>query len=213
MPDLASINPEAGYHAIPQDPLEIALALRAGQVAWEQFPYLALRFGERGQRFTHSDSCWLVALCRMEPAASTRNLEWLRGLLSTRGIPTVILEAHLAAICTELALVHPQHPGRPARYAPFLAARAAERDALLRAAAQVPRLDAYEARLQACPGMTVPAAALLVASAWLDECAGATGALASMLPWMRDPLRFGSDWISTIDELAASLGPTGREPC
>jgi hypothetical protein len=28
-----------------------------------------------------------------------------------------------------------------------------------------------------------------------------------------DPLRFGSVWISTIDELAASLGPPGRAPC
>ena len=61
---VAAINFEAGDHAMPQNPLEIDLALRAAKVAWEKYPYLAHRYGERGRRFTDSDSCWLVTLTR-----------------------------------------------------------------------------------------------------------------------------------------------------
>ena len=61
---IAAINFEAGDHAMPQNPLEIDLALRAAKVAWERYPYLEHRYGERGRRFTDSDSCWLVTLTR-----------------------------------------------------------------------------------------------------------------------------------------------------
>ena len=45
---IATINFEAGDHAMPQNPLEIGLALRAAKVAWEKYPYLEHRYGERG---------------------------------------------------------------------------------------------------------------------------------------------------------------------
>ncbi len=61
---IAEINVEAGNHAMPQDLREIELALRAGKVAWDKYPYLEHRYGERGRRFTDSDSCWLVTLAR-----------------------------------------------------------------------------------------------------------------------------------------------------
>ena len=84
---------------MPQNPLEIDLALRAAKVAWEKYPYLEYRYGERGRRFTDSDSCWLVTLTRaLRQVAVTKALEWLRTVLASRGIPTVILEFHLDAI-------------------------------------------------------------------------------------------------------------------
>jgi len=84
---------------MPQNPLEIDLALRAAKVAWEKYPYLEYRYGERGRRFTDSDSCWLVTLTRApRQVAVTKALEWLRTVLASRGIPTVILEFHLDAI-------------------------------------------------------------------------------------------------------------------
>ena len=61
---VAEINFEAGDHAIPQNPLEIDLGLRAAKAAWEEYPYLKHRYGERGRRFTYSDGCWLVVLTR-----------------------------------------------------------------------------------------------------------------------------------------------------
>ena len=84
---VTAINFWAGDHAMPQDPLEIGLALRAGRTAWEQYPYLEQRFGERGRRFTSSDSCWLVTLARQPAATACGNLEWLRTVLATDGDP------------------------------------------------------------------------------------------------------------------------------
>jgi hypothetical protein len=213
MPDLATINAEAGNHAFPQDTREVGLALRAGQSVWQQFPYLGKRFGERGQRFTHSDSGWLVTLCHLEQAAATRSLDWLRGVLSSRGIPTVILEAHLLAIMQELMREFPGRPDMPMRYAPFLAAREAERLALWPAGGRAPLLGRFEAQLETSPGVRVPSAAWLLASAWVDEHAGVEGALANPLAWMQDPARFGAEWIATINAWVASLGPPGRPPC
>ena len=93
---VAAINFEAGNHAMPQNPLEIDLALRAAKAAWEKYPYLEHRYGERGRRFTNSDSCWLFTLARApREIVVTKDLEWLRTVLASRGIPTVILEFHL----------------------------------------------------------------------------------------------------------------------
>ena len=61
---MAGINFEAADHAVPQNPLEIDLGLRAAKAAWEEYPYLKHRYGERGRRFTYSDGCWLVVLTR-----------------------------------------------------------------------------------------------------------------------------------------------------
>lgn len=58
---------------------------------------------ERGKRFTVSDSCWLVALTEKSVKSATKSLNWLRTVLASRGITTVILEDHLAAICQERA--------------------------------------------------------------------------------------------------------------
>src|SRR5215813_5344472 len=105
---VAVINFEAGEHAMPQNPLDIDLALRAAKVAWEEYPYLKHRYGERGRRFTYSDGCWLVALARApRQVAVTKSLEWLRTLLAGRGIPTVILESHLQAILRAIGAEFP----------------------------------------------------------------------------------------------------------
>src|SRR5262249_3488508 len=101
---VTAINFEAGDHAMPQRPAEIGLGVRAGNDAWRMFPYLEQRYGERGRRFTNSDSCWLVTLTRApRPEAVSKALDWLRTVLSTRGIPTLILEAHLRAIKEAIA--------------------------------------------------------------------------------------------------------------
>jgi heme oxygenase len=199
------INFEAGAHAIPQNPPEILLALRAGRAAWEQYPYLEQRYGERGRRFTSSDSCWLVALTRLPAESVTKNLEWLRTVLAGRGIPTVILEAHLAAICLAFAEDHLEqaHPG--ACFEPFLVRRAGERRALRAQQDIVELIDLFDRRLGACTGPTVDSAARLIASAWFDERSGIVGALAAVQGWFVDAGRFPVQWIAMVNELVTRL--------
>ncbi len=197
---VAAINFEAGDHVMPQNPLEVALALRAGRTAWEMYPYLGLRFGDRGKRFTSSDSCWLVALTRMSIETATKNLEWLRTVLSCRGIPTVILEGHLHAIQEALAAEFPQQVEMRGRFDKFLSNLAAERLAM--AAHWV---EDFDQQFRKCAGLTVDSAAELIASAWVDERSGILGALESTRSWFVDVGRFSKDWIELVNELVARL--------
>jgi heme oxygenase len=201
-----AMNFEAGDHAIPQDPVEIDLALRAGKATWEAFPYLDQRYGERGRRFTSSDSCWLVTLTHAPgPDAATKALDWLRAVLATRGIPTVILEAHLRTIRQAIALEFPEQRNMRAQFDPFLSNREAERRIYLGAAGEPELIDAFNRRLQACGGLKVASAADLIASAWLDERCGIAGALPALHHWVTDAGRFSKDWIVDINELLAEL--------
>jgi hypothetical protein len=91
----SALNPEAGDHPIPGDPDLLELSIRVADDAMNDFPYLRFRFGERGGRFARSDGAWLATLCRESEASANRRVEWLGGVLSVRGIPTLCLEHHL----------------------------------------------------------------------------------------------------------------------
>jgi heme oxygenase len=210
---VTDINFEAGDHAIPQNPLEVDLALRAGRAAWDRFPYLALRYGDRGRRFTSSDSCWLVALTRMPIKTATKSLVWLRGVLATRGIPTIILEAHLHAIVRALAEDLTEQSDLRVRYDEFLSSLEHERSAVCDVE-EFPRLvETFERSFTSCDGQRVDSAAQLIASAWTDERSGFTGALASVGEWFVNVHRFSPTWISTVNELLSELDRISKPQC
>lgn len=95
---VSALNPEAGRHAMPRDDRSVSLALAAAEEAWRRHPYLEARFGARGRRFTHSDSCWLASLREAGPAERLRGIMWLAGILAPRGLPSIILERHLESL-------------------------------------------------------------------------------------------------------------------
>lgn len=211
---VAVINFEAGHHAMPQDPREIALALRAARTAWALHPYLAERFGDRGRRFTNSDSCWLVALARTPTPSVTKNLTWLRTVLASRGIPTVVLESHLTAIAQALALEFPEDLDVRTRFEPFLATLAAERAAPAGHQALQSLVDEFDDRLRQSDGYTVPHAAQLIHAAWVDERSGIPNALAATSDWFVDASRFSIQWIAAVHDLLTALDQTERPtPC
>lgn len=105
---ITSVNPEAGNHPMPSNPLEISAALRAGVKAWAEFPYLKLRFGERGLRFAKSDSCWLATLPQLFQTEIDNQIVWLARLLTNRGIPSAILRFHLVVLVKELSESNPE---------------------------------------------------------------------------------------------------------
>jgi hypothetical protein len=196
------VNFEAGDHAMPQDPAEIGLALRAGNEAWAEFPYLEKRYGARGKRFTNSDSCWLVTLARTSrQGVATASLNWLRATLAPRGIPTAILEAHLRIIRQAIIVEFPDEPGMQSRFDPFLADREAERRAHFGPAGKSPLVDHFAPRFRACSGLQVESAADLIASAWVDQRSGVAGALPALQNWLTDAARFSADWIASVNDL------------
>ena len=191
---------------MPQNPLEIDLALRAAKVAWEKYPYLEHRYGERGRRFTDSDSCWLVTLTRApRQVAVTKALEWLRTVLASRGIPTVILEFHLDAILRAVRVEFPEQRDMQTQFDPFLSDRNSERRRLFGADSRSRLIDMFDQRFRVCTGFKVESTAELVASAWVDEHSGMTGSLSSLCNWFTDGERFSTDWIASVHELLVEL--------
>jgi hypothetical protein len=56
---------------------------------------LPKRYGERGWRFSLSDSGWLQTLRELSPDAARAQLLWLSNLLAARGMPRYLMARHL----------------------------------------------------------------------------------------------------------------------
>ncbi len=195
---VAALNPEAGRHAIPSDPREVQAALRAGEHSWRRFPYFAWRYGERGRRFTRSDSAWLVTLAEHEQELVDRQVLWLGALLAARGMPRWLLQAHLEALHEELARTVPE---RAPAYARLLQAagmlhtlrRRRVSDETFEALAA-----AFDRRVGAAWASCLPEGGRLVVAAVADERDGIERALASVQDWLADPARFPAAWIDAV---------------
>lgn len=102
---ITTLNPEAGNYPISKNPLEIQAAIKAGINCWNEFPYYEIRYGDRGRRFTVSDSAWLVTLCELSQEEAIRQVDWLAKFLSIRGMPTYTMEIqmeHLYKVLSDL---------------------------------------------------------------------------------------------------------------
>ncbi|HVK63265.1 MAG TPA: hypothetical protein VM694_02255 [Polyangium sp.] len=102
------LNAEAGMTPMPRDPREIDAALRAGKRSLRLTPYYGFRYGERGVRFTRSDSAFLATLPEHPEATIKRQVDWLAGVLSNRGMPSLLLEQHLRVLGRELTRAVPE---------------------------------------------------------------------------------------------------------
>ena len=99
---ITALNPEAGDHLIPTEPLEIEAAIRAAHKTWDEFPYFSLCYDARGKRFAVSDSAWLVTLCDMPRETALRQAQWLSNFLANAGMPTYTFEKQLEYLFQEL---------------------------------------------------------------------------------------------------------------
>jgi heme oxygenase len=188
------LNSDAGNHAMPEELREMQAALLAGERSWRESPYYLARYGERGMRFTRSDSGWLVTLGREEPSVLQRQTEWLSRVLAARGMPSLLLERHLELLHEELAAAVPE------KSYPALRAGAAHlRELRLKA---LPDFDAAVAeatpRLEGGPLSPQECAVLLVAAA-ADEKRGLLGAATSLVSWLCDPARASRSFVAAAE--------------
>ncbi len=195
---VAVLNPEAGWHGIPDDLREVRAALRAGTRSWQQFPYFAWRYGERGRRFTRSDSAWIATISHLPQGAVTRHLLWLGEVLASRGMPRWLLEWHLRVLAQELSTAIPE--ARPAyghleRVADQLAE--ARRTHIPE---RVFAVLAHDFDLQVGPDWStrLPGMGSILVAAVADEAAGITRAVASLEDWLTDPARFPPHWCESV---------------
>lgn len=199
-----TLNPDAGSHAIPGDHREREAALRAGERTWRAFPYYAWRYGERGQRFTRSDSAWLVTLAGHQRPVLEQQVLWLGQVLAARGMPRWLLEGHLEVLHEELGAACPE---RPTQYEGLRAAAGLLRERRRRHLSD-DALRAFEADFDARGGepwcQRLPRTGGLLAAAVADEKDGVVNAVSSVEGWMTDPARFPEQWIRAVRAILAA---------
>lgn len=196
---ISQLNFEAGSHAVPEDPVELAAALRAGERSWARFPYYAARYGERGRRFTRSDSAWLATIVGSDVPVVEQRILWLGGLLAARGMPQWLLELHLEVLHDELCAAV---PARRDDYATLLAGAAllrGLRERHLGPDGLAAHTAAFAARVGPEWDARLPETGGLIAAAVADEAAGVARAVASLVAWLCEPPRFPTRWISAVE--------------
>lgn len=197
------LNRDAGGHPITLDVDELRAALRAAEATWEEFPYYAGRFGERGRQFCWSDSAWLVTMGGQAEEQVWKHVSWQGRLLAPRGMPRLLLERHLVGLYRELVRAKPSleesHSVLP-RVAERLAweRRRFIDDPVLR------MLGAdFEARVGPDWSRRMRGSGELLAAAVADECGGIPEAVDSMALWLCDSSRFPSVWCLAVEETLA----------
>lgn len=211
-PAVAAINPEAGNHPVPDDPRELDACLRAADACWKRFPYYDARYGERGRRFAASDGAWLGILPEFAPAQVLKHVQWLGRVLSSRGMPTLLLQEHLEIMFDELVRAV---PARCTRYEALVGAAEALRDErCLRVGDDDRRTlaEGFRAAVGAPWRDRIPDAADVIVAAVADELNGHQNALSSVRTWMTDPARFPPEWIEAVEALierAYAVGQAG----
>ncbi|HTU64441.1 MAG TPA: hypothetical protein VMF52_00710 [Steroidobacteraceae bacterium] len=197
------VNPDAGTHAIANDPAELAASAAATMRSWHEFPYYPRRYGERGWRFSLSDGGWLTTLCDSPAAGAREQVAWLGRLLAARGMPHLLLERHLGFL-HEALLERLQ--GQAKRYArlPECAAFLRERRVAILAESRFESLarDFESATLGASGGIANFGAVLVAAV--IDDRAGIPGVVESVTTWATDVTRFDERWCAAVGATLAA---------
>ena len=194
----ARINPEAGNHPIPDDEREIQAALSASNRCWNEFPYYEQRYGDRGKRFSDSDTCWLVTLTRLDAESMQKQIEWIGRVLSTRGMPQIMLEQTLNFLYDELTKAVPENKASYDKLRWAAEALREVRDStILEKEFKQLSLEFDQAVGSNLAGKYKNTGKLLVSSV-SDEKIGIKGAVDALVRWLTDADRFPAKWIETV---------------
>ena len=195
------LNPDGGRHPVTLDERDLEAIRRASDRSWNEFPYYEVRFGERGRRFSLSDGAWIVTLCSGTAAYAIDQIRWLGGMLSSRGMPQILLERHLVFLHEELGTKRSAHLLRGSRELARMRRSRLPEPSFKRLAR---RFEEAVADVAPFPGLGI-----LLVSAVCDEALGIDRAVTSIVTWADDRRRFPDRWVdaigSTVAEARAAL--------
>lgn len=182
------VNPEAGNHDFPTDPLEIEAAIEATHIILEDDPYYRV-FGERAFRFGKSDNGWLIALC--ESQQMEQQLMWLLTLLARLGIPSLLVEKNLILLHQYLIKNIPEKKEKYDKLLEMAAFIQSLRDKIMSAK----EFQEHAKRFS----QPIAGIGKLLMSAYIDEKNGFTNALGSMVKKLED---YGCDdkWLEEVTQ-------------
>jgi hypothetical protein len=208
---ITRFNPEAGDYPITTNPMEIQAAIQAGMACWREFPYYEQRYGERGRRFTVSDSVWLVSLSDFPEAQAIRQVQWLAKYLSNWGMPTYTMEVTMKDMFRELNALVPDNASKYLVFKQAAQALMETRHVFISDRAFFQCNTIFEKHLQ-LKKVTDPKLrdlsrnmGLLIGSALADEKAGIPQARTALLEWVSDPHRFPENWIGAVEQTVRDL--------
>jgi hypothetical protein len=199
-PAVAALNPEAGDHVVTTDPDELRTTLHAGERTRRRFSYYERRYGERGRRFTHSDTAWIVTLAGMRSDVVERQLRWLSGLLAARGMPRWLLEEHLEVLHAELVAATPAKRNDYDRLLRVARLFRDERLSPLDAATCADLTREFERRVGSAAAAELPEAGALLMAAVAEERVGLHRVVESLMDWLADPARFPTTWVTAATD-------------
>ncbi len=194
----ATINAEAGLHPVPSDEREIAAALRASERAWHHFGYYQQRFGDRGRRFSDSDTCWLTTLAALDTWIVQKQVSWLSRVLAFRGMPTVMMEHTLSVLSEEMTVAVPERQACWAKLAGAAALLRQARERWISAETARDLAGAFDATCSPEDAARYRNTGMLLVSAVADEANAMEGMAAKLQAWLSDPQRFPETWIRAV---------------
>jgi hypothetical protein len=203
LPPTHWLNRDAGSHPIATGLEELRAALRAAEASWEEFPYYAWRFGERGRQFCWSDSAWLVTMSGQAEEQVWTHVSWQGRLLAPRGMPRLLLERHLRCLHRELVRAKPALEASH-EVLRRVADRLAEERRRFIDDPTLHMLGAdFDARVGPDWSHRLRGSGELLAAAVADESGGIAEAVDSIALWMCDPSRFPAPWCHAVEETLA----------
>jgi len=194
------INPEAGNHPVPSDEKEIKAALKASELGWAEFPYYQERYGERGKRFSDSDTCWLVTLTNLNQESLQSQINWLCRVLATRGMPSIMMEQILTFLFEELTRALPDKKDI------YLKLKTSADDLKRQRLNALPEkeFDSLATKFDKTAGLELADCykntGKLIVAAVVDEKSGIEGTVDALKKWLTDKERFSDEWINAVNE-------------
>lgn len=199
------LNFEAGVVPVPEDQREIDAALRAGRISLRIFLYLDWRYGERGAKFTRSDSAWLAWLSRHDQQRVDAQIMWLRSVLSNRGMPSLVLDSHLNVLYRQLTKSVPEKEPRYRTLATSAERLREDRHSKISPERVRQLVDDFVGAVGQKPHPLVTGSARLLVAAVADEGLGVKNAVERLQSWMADVPA-----LRQLPKLRARLSPGER---
>ncbi|WP_161569218.1 biliverdin-producing heme oxygenase [Candidatus Oscillochloris fontis] len=194
------INPLGGNHPITNDMEEIKAVFRSHRRIDKLFPFMELRYGLKGRRFSWSDGCWIASLLDEGQESINQQVRWLTRLMARRGMPQWFMECHLILMTEDLTQARPYNQERYLKLSETARVLAEERRASINDANLVALDNAFYARVGQEWRTVMPNCGGLIASAVADDRNGVPHALEAFMSWMTDSTRFPEVWINAAHE-------------
>ncbi|MFW5730796.1 MAG: biliverdin-producing heme oxygenase [Desulfonatronovibrionaceae bacterium] len=197
----AGLNPASGSHPLTNQRRDLKAVLRASDRTLVRYPYFMNRFGLLGKCFADSGGAWLAGLSLEAPEYMSAQINWLSRVLSSRGIPTLLLAEHMKFLAHELLMADAGNQAGATRLDNKALSLLYELDSTL----------SPETRRRATitghgfPGYCWTEAVHLIASAAVDESKGMENSLDVLLEWLGNDSIFSKAWVKAVKDQAEAF--------